>query len=182
MAAPGILGKRRKNESALHPTTDCQSRKGPSIVLNGEQTVVLRRFDKGAGMWEVESAGGAVSLVPMSSLDLDLGLPPPQPGASLIEPWPGASLIEPILVKSDLSISYARRALRTGPEMGARRRHGGCVLPSGPVGNAGFDSEGHVRHAPHRGGVSARPLVERHAVSSSGTGSPFRRWNIACSV
>jgi len=86
MAAPGVLGKRHRTKSVPHPTTDCpvqNPRKGPSIVLNGEQTVVLRRFDKAAGMWEVESAGGAVSLVATSSLDLDLGLPPPQlrPGA-----------------------------------------------------------------------------------------------------
>ncbi|KAJ1481788.1 hypothetical protein T484DRAFT_1806111 [Baffinella frigidus] len=47
------------------------------------EVVELRRFDASSGAWEVESAGGAVSLVPKCSLALDLGLPPQlRPGAA----------------------------------------------------------------------------------------------------
>jgi hypothetical protein len=54
----------------------------------GAQAVSLRRFDKGAGAWEVEAVGGAVTNVPASSLALDLGFPTPhlRPGTSPMEP------------------------------------------------------------------------------------------------
>ncbi|KAJ1487776.1 hypothetical protein T484DRAFT_1888494 [Baffinella frigidus] len=53
-------------------------------ALGGVQAVSLRRFDEGAGAWEVESVGGVVTTVPAGSLVLDLGSPPPQlrPGAA----------------------------------------------------------------------------------------------------
>ena len=44
----------------------------------GVQAVSLRRFDEGAGAWEVEALGGVVTTVPAGSLSLDLGFPPPQ--------------------------------------------------------------------------------------------------------
>lgn len=55
-------------------------------ILGGSHAVGLRRFDQGAGAWEVESTGGVVSFVPKGSLALDLGPPlaraPLQPGAA----------------------------------------------------------------------------------------------------
>lgn len=94
-------GRRSKilGSSAPQPTTPpmaTQPRNGPRIVakdvLGGTQVVELRRFDASSGAWEVESAGGAVSLVPKCSLALDLGLPP--------QLRPGASPIRPILMES----------------------------------------------------------------------------------
>lgn len=64
----------------------------PKIVakdaLGGAQTVVLRRFDETAQSWEVATAGGAVSIVPMDALALDLGLPLPQLRAGASPPEP----------------------------------------------------------------------------------------------
>ena len=54
----------------------------------GVQAVSLRRFDEGAGAWEVEALGGVVTTVPAGSISLDLGFPPPQlrRGTSSLEP------------------------------------------------------------------------------------------------
>lgn len=144
MGKPGVLGKRGRPASvpqptippsAPQPTTPAfakQPRNGPRIVVNGKHAVSLRRFDKGAGKWEVESAGGVVSFVPKASLALDLGLPPLPPGASPMSPSMMNPLSEPL------------------PGRGG----GGCGLQSGQVGDAGLDPGGHVCRAPHRTGVS----------------------------